>query len=100
MVSCGMRFSDQPPAASLAYDANPYSLTRFRSSVYTSPEACQPAGFAARSEEHTSALQSRSDLVCRLLLEKKKDRRRHNSNTLPTPQPEIRDSAALPTLTF
>src|SRR3989440_8539429 len=28
----------------------------------------------ARSEEHTSELQSRSDLVCRLLLEKKKNR--------------------------
>src|SRR2546421_8126733 len=28
---------------------------------------------AARSEEHTSELQSRSDLVCRLLLEKKKE---------------------------
>src|SRR5206468_12593614 len=27
---------------------------------------------AGRSEEHTSELQSRSDLVCRLLLEKKK----------------------------
>src|SRR5438034_3838979 len=29
-----------------------------------------------RSEEHTSELQSHSDLVCRLLLEKKKRRRR------------------------
>src|SRR5207247_11261477 len=29
----------------------------------------------ARSEEHTSELQSRVDLVCRLLLEKKKARR-------------------------
>src|SRR2546421_2184437 len=29
---------------------------------------------AGRSEEHTSELQSRSDLVCRLLLEKKKTR--------------------------
>src|SRR6266513_6260996 len=28
-----------------------------------------------RSEEHTSELQSRFDLVCRLLLEKKKERR-------------------------
>src|SRR2546421_1652952 len=28
-------------------------------------------GKGARSEEHTSELQSRSDLVCRLLLEKK-----------------------------
>src|SRR5438034_8616101 len=29
-------------------------------------------GFPFRSEEHTSELQSHSDLVCRLLLEKKK----------------------------
>src|SRR5436190_20872131 len=29
---------------------------------------------SARSEEHTSELQSHSDLVCRLLLEKKKQR--------------------------
>src|SRR5438105_9628329 len=36
-----------------------------------------PAGSAAagrRSEEHTSELQSRVDLVCRLLLEKKKEK--------------------------
>src|SRR2546421_5992358 len=31
--------------------------------------------FCDRSEEHTSELQSRSDLVCRLLLEKKKTTR-------------------------
>src|SRR5436190_3488613 len=31
-----------------------------------------PAGGLLRSEEHTSELQSHSDLVCRLLLEKKK----------------------------
>src|SRR2546429_4553763 len=31
-----------------------------------------PAGYAARSEEITSELQSRLHLVCRLLLEKKK----------------------------
>src|SRR5690349_24087221 len=31
-----------------------------------------------RSEEHTSELQSRRDLVCRLLLEKKKKKRTHN----------------------
>src|SRR5690606_40967780 len=30
-----------------------------------------------RSEEHTSELQSRENLVCRLLLEKKKIKRRH-----------------------
>src|SRR2546428_7921285 len=32
----------------------------------------QSFGDSSRSEEHTSELQSRSDLVCRLLLEKKK----------------------------
>src|SRR2546430_13566540 len=31
-----------------------------------------PASFVFRSEEHTSELQSQSNLVCRLLLEKKK----------------------------
>src|SRR5438034_6625442 len=30
-----------------------------------------------RSEEHTSELQSHSDLVCRLLLEKKKNKNKH-----------------------
>src|SRR5437588_4656487 len=33
-------------------------------------------GRPRRSEEHTSELQSHSDLVCRLLLEKKKKRKR------------------------
>src|SRR5690349_22623482 len=35
---------------------------------------------AARSEEHTSELQSRRDLVCRLLLEKKKNNETHIPN--------------------
>src|SRR2546421_8627336 len=36
-------------------------------------------GDEPRSEEHTSELQSRSDLVCRLLLEKKK-KKKNNSH--------------------
>src|SRR2546427_8416186 len=36
---------------------------------------CGEAG--ARSEEHTSELQSQSNLVCRLLLEKKKKKKSH-----------------------
>src|SRR5699024_12067431 len=46
------------------------------------PTACRAEGLARRassldprSEEHTSELQSRFDLVCRLLLEKKKNAR-------------------------
>src|SRR5260221_462563 len=40
-------------------------------------QACRQhrPGLVYRSEEHTSELQSHSDLVCRLLLEKKKSRR-------------------------
>src|SRR2546421_6956429 len=37
------------------------------------PRILRSAWQAGRSEEHTSELQSRSDLVCRLLLEKKKE---------------------------
>src|SRR3989475_5720698 len=33
-----------------------------------------------RSEEHTSELQSQSNLVCRLLLEKKKKKKKENTN--------------------
>src|SRR3712207_9016840 len=36
---------------------------------------------SCRSEEHTSELQSRQYLVCRLLLEKKKNNKYHTSHT-------------------
>src|SRR2546427_7684453 len=38
-----------------------------------------PPDLRARSEEHTSELQSQSNLVCRLLLEKKKKKIQHGS---------------------
>src|SRR3712207_6931215 len=43
---------------------------------------CQPARsrHALRSEEHTSELQSRQYLVCRLLLEKKKTKYQYKHN--------------------
>src|SRR2546427_6533352 len=44
------------------------TVGRFMREVVTSGTARR----AARSEEHTSELQSQSNLVCRLLLEKKK----------------------------
>src|SRR2546427_8928060 len=40
---------------------------------------------AARSEEHTSELQSQSNLVCRLLLEKKKKNSQTIQNTWSSP---------------
>src|SRR2546422_11313301 len=66
----------RPPRSTLF----PYT-TLFRSDAAPSgPGAFTPArrsalsisGSASRSEEHTSELQSRLHLVCRLLLEKKK----------------------------
>src|SRR5260370_7147246 len=41
-----------------------------------------------RSEEHTSELQSHLNLVCRLLLEKKK-KFKHNTTNLPPPNPNL-----------
>src|SRR3712207_8058186 len=46
----------------------------------------------SRSEEHTSELQSRQYLVCRLLLEKKKG---HRLPTRPTPQRNMDNSVEL-----
>src|SRR6478672_12422857 len=66
----------RPPRSTLF----PYT-TLFRSPVDTSPAPAPRTTGARRwddrrSEEHTSELQSRSELVCRLVLEKKKKRRR------------------------
>src|SRR5258707_3417214 len=41
--------------------------------VIHGPRRAQAGTYDARSEEHTSELQSRQYLVCRLLLEKKKE---------------------------
>src|SRR6266849_10739367 len=55
------------------HDALPISATRTRWPAWpTSSCAPPPSAPPPRSEEHTSELQSRVDLVCRLLLEKKK----------------------------
>src|SRR5947207_9934656 len=58
------------------------------------PRGAAPYGAAAvRSEEHTSELQSHSDLVCRLLLEKKKKNGkppgRARNKTIPEPTDTI-----------
>src|SRR3712207_7968238 len=48
------------------------SLLLARATANASSETSQASTAASRSEEHTSELQSRQYLVCRLLLEKKK----------------------------
>src|SRR5690242_21223919 len=46
--------------------------TKARSAAYLAKAAAEPGATKTRSEEHTSELQSHVNLVCRLLLEKKK----------------------------
>src|SRR5436309_9466225 len=58
-----------PQSRSSSYRSTPRS-----SSLLSRASAGRLA--ASRSEEHTSELQSRENLVCRLLLEKKKERER------------------------
>src|SRR5437773_9105797 len=79
-------FVFRPPPRSTLF---PYT-TLFRSSRSTNWIHCSNAivpppkapMFSNRSEEHTSELQSHHDLVCRLLLEKKK---KSEARRLPVP---------------
>src|SRR5690606_41256366 len=96
-------FSPAPPPPRIytlsLHDALPISSQPCSASVDSS--ACQPKPpsttatrtVAPRSEEHTSELQSRENLVCRLLLEKKKE---HQITPATLPNREARADATLP----
>src|SRR3712207_8312779 len=91
----------RPPRSTLF----PYT-TLFRSQLFVAPALLATASmngaimestfnfFFKRSEEHTSELQSRQYLVCRLLLEKKK------KSCMPHPCPPIRFSITLSSQLF
>src|SRR5258707_13191494 len=65
------------------HDALPISRARHRQCHQCRPEHHRRHLQAnERSEEHTSELQSRQYLVCRLLLEKKKKKTYHKGSTL------------------
>src|SRR5256885_4840653 len=65
-TASGKLFLAHMPAARRAAILDSVELTACTANTLTTPEAL------ARSEEHTSELQSPCNLVCRLLLEKKK----------------------------
>src|SRR5437667_5213270 len=77
----------RPPRSTLF----PYT-TLFRSPAALGATDVHDAGAGAerddrgRSEEHTSELQSHHDLVCRLLLEKKKETQAHEGADTPPPR--------------
>src|SRR2546427_2731304 len=89
----------RPPRSTLF----PYT-TLFRSGVWRPPRvasdsapvtapspsaAMKKPNPSARSEEHTSELQSQSNLVCRLLLEKKKKQETKTNSSPRTTHPSL-----------
>src|SRR5207248_11377176 len=64
---------DRPPALSRPHKS--YQCRRHSSIGDTHREGRRWTGGSPRSEEHTSELQSPYDIVCRLLLEKKKNQK-------------------------
>src|SRR2546427_4248018 len=68
-TSCGSRPGTAWPCAIARW----WSV-RYRPSLASTAMFLSAARTSARSEEHTSELQSQSNLVCRLLLEKKKNK--------------------------
>src|SRR2546422_4772539 len=79
LAQLGQRFAVAGPvAAALRRDGALVQLGRPAGEIRGAP----------RSEEHTSELQSRLHLVCRLLLEKKKKKETHNA------QPESNPNTA------
>src|SRR2546426_5015930 len=84
--SCGGR----PPPRAACSDGNPSDRASLpappqatilpgRTRTVRPPRPCPRPGWV-RSEEHTSELQSPCNLVCRLLLEKKKKKYTYNYN--------------------
>src|SRR3989442_10840858 len=75
--------SPSPGAPAAARSCRAPWLPPARTRPHNHGSSCSaPCGGQGRSEEHTSELQSRPHLVCRLLLEKKKKK---TSYTKPTP---------------
>src|SRR5207253_8368336 len=94
----------RPPPRSTLF---PYT-TLFRSRCL-SPNAIQRTGrrsahrgavLRSRSEEHTSELQSRGHLVCRLLLEKKNKKRKPEQREQPTNRRNMYSADQDPELTL
>src|SRR5688572_31815344 len=92
----------RPPRSTLF----PYT-TLFRSAVHVfggeavlkTESIAERAVVRLRSEEHTSELQSQSNLVCRLLLEKKKKttpRRTRQQSPPPSSLPPVRSRPSRP----
>src|SRR2546422_2807293 len=83
------RSAPLPSVAAMRFEWEEAKAVVLQAFESLSPEI---AALAGRSEEHTSELQSRLHLVCRLLLEKKKKQKESSLATLDS------DETLLPTL--
>src|SRR5688572_32202813 len=94
----------RPPRSTLfpyttLFRSSPPPSSRHSATSSASPAKppCSPTNSATafptfshpRSEEHTSELQSQSNLVCRLLLEKKKNKKKKPTHKQKQPHPKI-----------
>src|SRR5690606_40284452 len=81
----GLQFSDGDDltAEDVVFSIERQLTIQHESGGWTLLGAVNPdnGGSVERSEEHTSELQSRENLVCRLLLEKKKKRQKSQTHT-------------------
>src|SRR3712207_7376394 len=72
-ISSGSAVTRRSPAASNARLSATVVIVDTTRRSFQAQTATRKSSVAVRSEEHTSELQSRQYLVCRLLLEKKKN---------------------------
>src|SRR2546429_6419594 len=82
----------RPPRSTLfPYTTLFRSRFSFAACFFSAHAICPPVGERAayRSEEHTSELQSRLHLVCRLLLEKKKGLLKNSALENPRPSSKV-----------
>src|SRR2546430_11785463 len=70
--------------------ADKRSIAPWNGSRSGNPRKSDSRAIDLRSEEHTSELQSQSNLVCRLLLEKKKTRDTHTTSQPATKTPHAK----------
>src|SRR2546426_6527404 len=69
----GVQTCALPISVTRPYLIHAMSILRKRSTASLGPKSSSSNSWRTRSEEHTSELQSPCNLVCRLLLEKKKN---------------------------
>src|SRR6266850_44553 len=90
----------RPPRSTLFPYTTLFRARQLHRAAYRPGQGRRHVRAIRRSEEHTSELQSPCNLVCRLLLEKKKNANRssrsHSTNTKPTVSPTARQARYVP----